>query len=250
MARYSKIGVQVWGDEKFQGLSRPRPSAQFLWFYLLTNPARTALPGLFVSGERTLAEGIEWPLAAFRKHWGEIAAQKMAFADWRGRLVWIPRMINWDPPNGPNVAKAWGRVLRQMPECHLRSQAEAYDDAFLKGISDAMHKAFRDGMGDVPAISDNRLPTTDNRQPPPPPEPSPMPSPPGPGSETGKTTGGPTGDPEHEFFLAYRRKTRELMDRYGSANFHEPKVQAELAAWERDWRAAHGLGPRDLEESA
>ena len=40
------------------------------------------------------------------------------------------------------------------------------------------------------------------------------------------------------------------MDEFGAANFHEPRVQELLATWEREWRAAHGLAPRNLEESA
>jgi hypothetical protein len=85
---------------------------------------------------------------------------------------------------------------------------------------------------------------------------SPTPSPPGPTVTgeidiSGDQAGGPeTESREHEFFAAYRRKSRELMDEFGSANFHERRVQELLAAWERDWREAHGLPPRNLEESA
>lgn len=92
---------------------------------------------------------------------------------------------------------------------------------------------------------------------------SPTPSPPGPtvpgppreghvdrSGDQGRAPGGETPDPEREFFQAYRRKTRELMDEFGSANFHEPKVQQLLAAWEQEWRTDHGLAPRNLEESA
>jgi len=40
------------------------------------------------------------------------------------------------------------------------------------------------------------------------------------------------------------------MNQFGCSNPHEPEVQEGLATWEREWREAHGLPPRNLEESA
>lgn len=248
MARYSKIGVQIWGDEKFNSLSKPEPNAQFLWFYLLANPAKTSVPGLFSAGERALAEGLSWSTRSFRRCFDEIAKQGMVRADWQARLVWIPKMVRWDPPNGPNVAKAWGRVIRQLPECRLRCEAEQFIDAFLHGMSDAIHKAFREGIGNaIPyaigngvAISDNRLPPTDNRLPPP--QPSPMPSPPPPGHGEGGGNGADQGA-EDQFYAAYAAKVRELTRRHGHPLPAE--VIAELENWKGTWKREHGL-----EESA
>lgn len=158
MARYSKIGVEVWSDAKFVRLSRPRPNAQTLWFYLMVNPARTALPGFLVVGEMGLAEGLDWPLPALRRCWREIEEQALARADWASRFLWIPNMAPRDPPNAPNVAKAWGRAMAQIPECPLRVEAQAAVDSFLEAMAQSIHRAFREGMGKDKGYSPFRLP--------------------------------------------------------------------------------------------
>jgi hypothetical protein len=187
MARYSKIGVQIWGDSKFCTLSRANPNAQTLWFYLLTNPGRTALPGVFIAGETTLAEGLAWPLAAFRRCWREIEAQNMAEADWRARLVWIRKQSVWDPPTSPNAAKGWGRVLVQMPECELRDRIEAFLYAFTEGLGEPFAKAFAEGVG-KPSRTPPSASGTAFRSPLP--RPSPMPSPtPSPAAGTARAPG-------------------------------------------------------------
>jgi hypothetical protein len=241
MSRYSKIGVQIWGDERFRRLSRAKPSGRELWWYLLANPARTALSGLLAVGELSLAEGLEWPIAAFRRCWAEIEAQGMARADWRARLVWIPKMVKWDPPNGPNVAKLWGRQIRALPECPLRDEAQSFIDAFLHGISDAIHKAFREGIA-TPSGMPYRIPPPGPPPGPPPPpvpptQPSPMPSPPGHGFDENEPGVGTADDParNEEFRAARAEKVRELTDRFGTPA--PPEAIAEYQAWVTKWWA-------------
>jgi hypothetical protein len=70
MARYRKIAVRMWIDDKFRRLSAPFPCAQVLWTYLLSGPHTTNVPGLFAAGESALAEALGWPLdfhESFRK---------------------------------------------------------------------------------------------------------------------------------------------------------------------------------------
>lgn len=129
--RYRKIVTRLWGDERFQGLSRPQPNAQTLWLYLLTGPHTTAIPGLFAAGESGLTEALSWPLRAFRKAWREIERAEMARADWRARVVWIPKAITYNPPENPSVVQAWATQLREVPECDLTREAAAAIAAYL-----------------------------------------------------------------------------------------------------------------------
>lgn len=154
MADYSKVARRMWHDEKYRNLSAPRPNAQTLWVFLLTNPYQATLPGLFSATEATIAEFMGWPLRAFRSCWTEIADAGMAMADWRARLVWIPKAVTYDPPANPNVAKSWGYVLSRLPECALRSSAQQFIEAFLKQFEERLPeekrkqylKAFLDGI--------------------------------------------------------------------------------------------------------
>ena len=139
MSRYRPIDVMMWGDERFRSLSPLPPCAAGLWVYLLTGPHTTSVPGLFSAGERQLAEALGWPLYSgepgslfpdeggngrgFRDCWREIADKKMAFADWRARLVYIPRAIHHNKPKSPNVVIHWRHTLAELPECALKHRA-------------------------------------------------------------------------------------------------------------------------------
>jgi hypothetical protein len=131
VSRYRKILTRLWGDERFQGLSRPQPNGQTLWLYLLTGPHTTAIPGLFAAGESGLTEALDWPLRAFRKAWREIEQAGMARADWRARVVWIPKAIHYNEPENPSVVSAWATQLREVPECDLTREAAASIAAYL-----------------------------------------------------------------------------------------------------------------------
>lgn len=143
--RYRKISIRVWGDERFRQLSKPKPNAQTLWFYLLTGPHTSAVPGLFLSGEASLAEALEWPLPAFRRCFSELTAQTMALSDWEHRVVWLPKSVGHNAPESPNVVKSWATALDEIPECHLkRVAAQALRD-FIEGMGEGFREALRKG---------------------------------------------------------------------------------------------------------
>jgi hypothetical protein len=150
MARYRKIDVRLYGDEKYRALSRPQPNAQYLWLFLLTGPHTTNIPGLFVAGEAGMAEAIEWPLKDFRKAFMEVSGKGMVKADWTSRVVWIPNSVAYNPPENPNVITGWRRAFDEIPECSLKQEALAKLKSFIFSLRDnegnfreAFRKAFR-----------------------------------------------------------------------------------------------------------
>ena len=157
MARHRKIDVKMWGDEKFVALSRPKPNAQTLWVFLLTGPQTTAAPGLFSAGEAALAEALDWPLPAFRKCFQEISSREMARADWRARVVWIPKAVVYNPAENQNTVKAWRKAIAEIPECALRDEAEValkaasgFPEVFELGIEEDERGRLRFGSGKPP----------------------------------------------------------------------------------------------------
>lgn len=126
MARYRRVDVRLWADSRVRDhLSPLAPSGQALWLYLLTGPVQTLIPGLFRCGQAALAEELGWDLADLRRCWGELEAAGMARADWRARLVWLPRAIVHDPPANPNVVASWATWWDELPECPLLLEAWA-----------------------------------------------------------------------------------------------------------------------------
>jgi hypothetical protein len=130
--RYKKLYVKVYGDDKFVTLSAPAPNGQTLWLYLLTGPPTTTLPGLLHVGEAALAEQIGWPMRAFRRCFAELEEREMVVADWPNRVVWIPKVIDYDRPNSPNVVKGWSQHWDRIPSASpLKALAHARLRDFL-----------------------------------------------------------------------------------------------------------------------
>lgn len=144
--RYRKVNVRMWGDDKFNQLSRPKPNAQTLFMYLITGPHTGVLPGLFLSGEAALAEALNWTLGSFRTCFRELASRGMVTADWSRRVVWLPNAVKHNPPENPNVVKAWRSAMDEIPECALKEEASSQLGEFLSGMGEAFQKAFTYGF--------------------------------------------------------------------------------------------------------
>lgn len=119
---YSKVVRDMWGDDRFNGLTPVRPSGQALWVYLLTGPHCNVIPGLFVTmGFGTLADRLKWQHADVKRHWQEIEAAKMAEADWQAGVIWLPNSFRHNEPANPNVVTSWRNV--PLPQCDLVRRA-------------------------------------------------------------------------------------------------------------------------------
>ncbi len=121
--RFKKLSPATFHDERFRALPAPGPNARYLWLFLLTGPHTCPLPGLFTAGEAGLAEALSWPLAGFRRSFRQIEAQDMVKADWRARVVWIPKAFKYNEPESPSVVTSWLKWMEEIPECELKRQA-------------------------------------------------------------------------------------------------------------------------------
>jgi hypothetical protein len=147
MARYRAIHVKMYADEKFRALSKPKPNAQTLWVFLLTAPHTSSIPGLSTIGEAALAESLGWELEGFREAFAEVSSKAMAKADWKARVVWIPNAVKYNPPESPNVVRAWAKAWEEIPECDLKTEALSVLKAFMEGMGEGFRKAFEKGFG-------------------------------------------------------------------------------------------------------
>lgn len=132
----------MWGDAKFRRLSH---DAQRVWFYLLTGPETTSLPGIIVAGPAALAEAIGLEPKAFREAFGEVLREGMAKADPEARLVWLPNSARYNIPESPNVVRSWRSHWDNVPECPLKVEAFQELQAFCEALGEGFAKAFREG---------------------------------------------------------------------------------------------------------
>lgn len=145
--RYRKVEVKVWGDEKFRRLSPIPPCGQGLWLFLITGPHTGPIPGLFRAGRAAMAEELGWELEAFDKAFGEAFRQGMVEADFKSRVVWVPKAISHNRPESPNVVRSWRSELDQIPECDLKRGAIENLRAFVYGLGEGFAKAFDESFG-------------------------------------------------------------------------------------------------------
>jgi hypothetical protein len=142
MARYRKLDLRTWNDQKFRALSPLKPSGQGLWLYLILGPQSSNIPGLFEASEVALADRLGWSLEAFREAFREAFVKGMAKADWKARLVWLPRAPEYNRPESPNVVISWASTFDELPECPLKWEAYHSLKAFAEGLPDGFREAF------------------------------------------------------------------------------------------------------------
>ena len=143
--RYRKASTRMWVDERVCALSKPQPNATSLWHFFVIGPCTSPIPGFVVGGPGTFAEWLDWPVEGVLSAFAEIANQGMAVADWRSRLVWLPKAINHNEPESPNVVRGWRKTWPHIPECNLKW--DGYRG--LLNYCDSRGRAFREAFQEV-----------------------------------------------------------------------------------------------------
>lgn len=146
MARYRKVDPRIWNDAKFRKLN---DQGKLTFFFLLTHPHMTAI-GAMRASLPGLASEIGWSEKAFREAFGDASQKGMALHEEGASLVWLPNFIRYNPPESPNVVKAWVNALELLPECSLLNRVIAESVAFAstlnKGFAEALPEAFTKAM--------------------------------------------------------------------------------------------------------
>lgn len=142
MARYRRVSTKMWADERVRSLSASKPCGQVLWFHLLTGEQTGIIPGLCRIGEAAFAEQLGWSVEGFREAFREVFRQGMAEADWKARVVWVPKAIHHNRPESPNVVRAWADAWDEIPECGLKREAWRALKAFVEALGEGFAKAF------------------------------------------------------------------------------------------------------------
>ncbi|HET6372679.1 MAG TPA: hypothetical protein VFG76_05195 [Candidatus Polarisedimenticolia bacterium] len=177
MSRYSKVVPGIWDDDKVRELSAPKPNAQTLWFYIITGPHVTSLPGLWRLSPGTIAENLGWPTSAVRRFLQEIEEKSLARLDFRSRVVFVPGRFKHDQPTSPNTMKHWRARFDEIPDSNLKDLwlKRAYD--LLDDLPDAFRYAFTHAFPEVVRTTSGTPEPEPEPEPQPEPEPGPEPEP-------------------------------------------------------------------------
>lgn len=138
--RYGKVEKRMWTDSKFIALS---DRAKLLWNRLLTGPETSNLPGLIVAGRLQLAEAMGWSPESFDEAFAELSSKGMAKADWKLRVILVPKAINYNLPQSPNVVLSWQEAWDATPDSNLKSLALARLSEALAMIGESFTEALQ-----------------------------------------------------------------------------------------------------------
>lgn len=112
---YRPVSMRLWDDACFLACS---DRGKLLWLHLLTCHA-TPISGVIMAGEAAMAEQLGWTVEGLREGWGEVLGQGLE-ARREGRLVWLPKSFNHQPPSSPNHLKSWAKFWGDIPNGHLK----------------------------------------------------------------------------------------------------------------------------------
>jgi len=135
MGHYRKIDPYIWNDEKFMSMSA---NGQLACIFLMTHPHMTAVGGLRSTIPGVASEHPKLSDKAFR----EVFDKGIAKVDPKAPLIWFPNFLKYNPPENPNVVKAWVKSLEFLPECRTKTQIILNVKDFLKDFSEAFQKAW------------------------------------------------------------------------------------------------------------
>jgi len=142
MGRYRKIDSRIWNDAKFCALSK---DGKLVFLMLLTHPSMTAL-GAMRASLAGLGEELGWEPEAFREAFREAFLQGMVEHDPKALLIALPNFLKYNPPESPNVVKAWVGALDLLPECDLKIRVVLRAKGFAEAFGEAFGKAFAKAM--------------------------------------------------------------------------------------------------------
>jgi hypothetical protein len=144
--RYSKVTRRIWWDAKFRSLSE---HGKLLFLRLLTAPECTSIPGVIPIRRAILAEEFGWTHERLSEGFQEVFRKGLAKADWEAGLVWLPNAVRHNPPESPNVVRAWANVWSELPDSLLLSEVFDGLSAYVEGLTEGFRKAFeslREGL--------------------------------------------------------------------------------------------------------
>ncbi len=157
--KYRKVNPNIWNDEKFRLFSR---DGKLVFFMLLTHPQLTAVGAMRHTIQGMAAE-MDMTAKDFRKAFEEPFGKGMVRYDERACFIWLPNFIVHNPPESPNVVRAWAGAFHLLPECDMKNEVYRHVKDYVKGLTKGFQKAFAEAFVNLRAK--NKKQKTDTKDP-------------------------------------------------------------------------------------
>jgi hypothetical protein len=137
--RWRRIYSAEWHAGAFHGLS---DAERVIYFYCRTGPQSTSV-GIYRISTAVAVEDMGNLTAIEFDHRLSVVCEVF---DWKfdvaTRVLWIPTWLEENPPQSPNVAKSWRKLIANLPDCDLKFDAAAAIVRQLKDWGEDSRKAF------------------------------------------------------------------------------------------------------------
>jgi hypothetical protein len=148
--RYRKISVRMWNDREFMSLSN---DAKLIWVYILTCPAMLPF-GAMRATMAGMAEELGMEPKGFREGFQELLGKGLAKHCPKALCLVVPKFIQHNMPENPNVITSWRESIHMAPECDLldihmslvAQQVKGLPEPFVKAFAKAFPIPFGKGM--------------------------------------------------------------------------------------------------------
>lgn len=137
-----RLPLTLWTESWFLSLSSMPPSGRALWLFLATRPSTTAIPGLVRAGLGAIGEELGWSRAEVDRALAELEASGAAIVDRDSRVLFVPHVLEANPPQSPNVARGWAAALVDVPASPVLAAVVERIGAQLQQLGPAWVRAF------------------------------------------------------------------------------------------------------------
>lgn len=137
--RWRRVYSLSWQQSAVQGLS---DSERVTWLYLQTGPQSTSV-GIYRLSTALAVEDLGNVAGdEFERRLGTVCEALQWQFDPTVRVLWMPDWLQMNPPQSPNVAVSWRKLLNNVPDCVVKANAVAAIHRFLKDMPEAFREAF------------------------------------------------------------------------------------------------------------
>ncbi len=139
-ARYRRLYTNDWHDPAFRQLN---DAARVVRVYVDAGPQTTSV-GCFRLSTAVAVEDLGGTAEAFEEHL-ETVCKAFEWA-WNpvARVIWITNWFDRNPPANPNVVQSWAKLLRNVPDCDVRTQAFFSINHALKELPASFREPWRE----------------------------------------------------------------------------------------------------------
>lgn len=139
MARYRKVSIQIWNDEKFRAFP---DDSKLLFLFLMTHPHMTAIGGMRAT-KLGIGSELGWTKERTLKAFAEPLAKGMVWMDEAASCLILPNFIKHNEPENPNVIKGWPGAGELIPDCEIKHQLVLRLGEYIsKALTEPFRKAF------------------------------------------------------------------------------------------------------------